>query len=89
MKFDFSSGLNCPKCGATNIKLNNGGAFCDCGFKLFRNCREHILSDKEIERLINNDSLIKVSMKKKDGTRFTGNIRLDENYETKIYWDKR
>ena len=89
VKFDFSSGLNCPKCGATNIKLNNGGAFCDCGFKLFRNCREHILSDKEIERLINNDSLINVSMKKMDGTRFTGNIRLDENYETKIYWDKR
>lgn len=84
--FDFSSGLNCPYCG-NEVKLNKGGAFCDCGLKLFRNCRGKFLNDDEIKKLLNGESLMNVSCKKKDGSKFRANIRLNESGETELFWD--
>lgn len=87
IKYNFDSGISCPICNKENIKLNKGGAFCDCGFKLFRNMRGHMLNDKEIVSLIDGKTLKSVSMKKKDGSKFTANVSLDEKGETKFSWD--
>lgn len=85
--FDFSSGLSCPACKAEDIKLNNGGVFCDCGFKIFRKFRGYMFSDDDLKRLIDGESLLNVPLKKKDGARFSANVRLNSDYETELYWD--
>ena len=85
--FDFSSGLSCPACKAEDIKLNNGGVFCDCGFKIFRKFRGYMFSDDELKRLIDGESLLNVPLKKKDGARFSANVRLNSDYETELYWN--
>lgn len=85
--FDFSSGLACPVCKTADIKLNNGGVFCDCGFKIFRKFRGYMFSDDDLKRLIDGESLLNVPLKKKDGARFSANVRLNSDYETELYWD--
>lgn len=87
MGFDFSSGLACPVCKTADIKLNNGGVFCDCGFKIFRKFRGYMFSDDDLKRLIDGGSLLNVPLKKKDGARFSANVRLNSDYETELYWD--
>lgn len=48
---------------------------------------KHLMHDKEIVSLIDGKTLKSVSMKKKDGSKFTANVSLDEKGETKFSWD--
>lgn len=73
----FTSGFVCPVCGSA-ANLNNGGVFCDCGFKLFRNCCGHSFSDRELKSLIEGKTLSGISdFKGKSGKPFQANVFLD------------
>lgn len=52
LKFDSSLGISCPLCGNDSVRINKGGAFCDCGLKLFRNIAKHSLTDDELKLLL-------------------------------------
>lgn len=86
LSFDFNSGINCPLCN-NEVKINKGGAFCDCGLKLFRNFIGHSFNDKELIRLLNNEALNKVKLKKKDGTVFDANLKLNNEGSVDLFWD--
>lgn len=75
--YDFSSGIKCPLCGEGSIVLNKGGAFCNCGFKLFRNSIGHKLTDMEIKNLLAGKALAIDDFKKKNGEIFQAKIKLN------------
>jgi DNA topoisomerase-3 len=78
LKFDFSSGIRCPKCGK-DIRLNRGGAFCDsCGFKLFRNVQQGVpLSDAQLKTLVTGGTVRSARLKKRDGSSFSADLKLE------------
>lgn len=77
--YDFSSGLECPCCGKKTVKLNNGGAFCDCGLKIFRNVAGHKLTDNEIKQLFKGKTLTDINdMHKKTGEKIEANLVLSD-----------
>ena len=85
VKFSFDSGVECPKCGNKSITINNGGAFCECGLSIFRNCVGHKLSDTEIKELVQKGKIEGISdFKSKAGKIFTANLILDEDGKTKL-----
>lgn len=84
--FDFNSGIECPYCG-NDVKINKGGAFCDCGLKLFRNFRGHSFDDNELTKLLNNETLNNVKLKKKDNSIYKANIKLNDNKEIELFWN--
>lgn len=52
-QFDNNDNLfHCPLCQNESVKINKGGAFCNCGLKIFRNMAGHSFSDKELESLL-------------------------------------
>lgn len=80
IEFDFSSGIQCPFCGNPSVKLNRGGAFCDCGLKVFRKMSSKEFSDSELTKLLQNGRLNKVSgFISKKGKPYTADIILTEN----------
>lgn len=78
LTFDFSSGLTCPVCGGRNVTLNNGGAFCKCGFKLFRNFCGHTFTDGEIQKLISEKRISNIDdfVSKNNDSTFSANVVL-------------
>lgn len=78
VKFNSDSDLSCPKCGNKNIKLNNAGAFCDCGLKIFRNVSGHPLRDEEIKKLIDEGSLWISNYKAKSGNICPVTLKLED-----------
>lgn len=83
-KIVFSSGMQCPLCGA-EARLNKGGLFCDCGFKIFRNCAGHAFSDTELKKLITKKKLPVISdFKKKSGENFAAEVILNDDGTTKL-----
>lgn len=77
VKMNFNSGLSCPNCGADNIKLNKGGAFCDCGLKIFRNLGDRMLSDDEITKLLAGKRLEGIWLKSKAGNPYSVDLFLN------------
>lgn len=72
----FSSGVCCPNCGK-EARMNNGGVFCECGFKLFRNCAHHTFSDSELRTLLTKKKLPVINdFQKKDGSKFSAAVEL-------------
>lgn len=82
VKFSFDSGIKCPCCGKDNVRLNKGGAFCDCGLKIWRSMSNHDFSDKELQNLCNKKKLTGVSFTSKAGKEFTANVIIDEENKT-------
>lgn len=79
IEFEFSSGIECPFCN-NPVKLNRGGAFCDCGLKVFRKMGSKEFSDQELTQLLKNGRLNKVSgFVSKAGKPYTPDIILTEN----------
>lgn len=69
--------IKCPECNE-DMKVNKGGAFCDCGFRVFRKCAGRLFSDKELEELIKYGSLEYVKgFKKKAGGTFDAGVEID------------
>lgn len=85
--FNYDSGISCPRCLNPNIKLNNGGAFCDCGLKVFRNVSQHKLTDDEIKRLLKDKELKNLSFKSKAGDSYKADLILADD-TTKIVFNK-
>ena len=89
LAFDFSSGIKCPCCGKENVRLNKGGAFCDCGLKVWRNVSGHTFTDKELQKLCTKKKLEGVNFTSKAGKTFTANMVIDvENKTSKIDFNK-
>lgn len=82
VKFNFDSGVKCPCCGSENVRFNKGGAFCDCGLKVWRSMSGHEFSDKELQNLCNKKKLTSVTFKSKVGKDFTANVVIDEDNKT-------
>ena len=77
--FDFSSGIRCPLCKKADVRINRGGAFCDCGLKVWRNIAEHKMTDKELETLLRKGKLPGVTgLKRKSGEEFTADLVLKD-----------
>lgn len=88
-EFSFSSGIICPACGKEEVRINRGGAFCDCGLKVFRKIAGHTLTDKELEKLLKRKKLTGISdFKSKEGTDFSADIIINGN-ETKLVYPKK
>lgn len=77
----FTSGITCPKCGG-DARINRGGVFCDCGFKIFRNYRERLFSDDELKQLITKRKIDHIisGLKKKTGEKFSAFVVLKEDF---------
>lgn len=82
VKFNFDSGVKCPCCGSDNVRLNKGGAFCDCGLKVWRSMSGHEFSDRELQNLCNKKKLTGVSFTSKTGKEFTANVVVDVDNKT-------
>lgn len=81
--YDFSSGLKCPFCGA-DMRLNRGGAFCDCGLKVFRNISDKELTDAEIKTLVTKKQTPVLSgFKSKEGEEYSASLYLTN--DKKVY----
>lgn len=77
--FDFSTGLRCPFCGS-DMRLNKGGAFCDCGLNVYRNVAGKELNDTQIRTLAARRLLPNVQgFRKKDGTLFSASLRIADD----------
>lgn len=74
VEFSFDSGVNCPCCDSANVRINKGGAFCDCGFKAWRSMAGHEFTDRELQNLCNKKKLTGVAFKSKAGKDFTANV---------------
>lgn len=82
--FSGKSGITCPLCKTENIRKNNGGVFCDCGFKLFRKFRGHEFTDSELKKLCAGKTLPYVELTKKEGGTYTANVYLNDSGEVNI-----
>lgn len=82
LEFNFESGVKCPCCDSENIKINRGGAFCDCGFKAWRSMSGHEFTDKELQNLCNKKKLTGVAFKSKAGKDYTANVIIDVDNKT-------
>lgn len=76
--FSFDSGLACPYCGK-EIRVNQGGFFCDCGLTMYRTICGKKLTDRDLETLLKKKSLpVRKGFRKKDGSTFSAALELDE-----------
>ena len=89
LKFDFSSGIRCPVCKKNDIRLNRGGAFCDCGFKLYRKTAGKQLTDTEMKQLLTKGKTKKAvaGLKKKNGDTFSAILLMDEQGNISFKFD--
>lgn len=77
--FDFSSDIRCPFCGSM-MRVNKGGAFCNCGLKVYRNVAGKELNDTQVKTLAMRRLLSNVQgFKKKDGALFTAGLRIADD----------
>ena len=81
LAFDFSSGIPCPFCGK-DVNLNRGGAFCECGLKVFKNTFRRTLTDREIKTVLKTKKLPKSTFPKKDGGTYETELVLDPKEKT-------
>ena len=81
LAFDFSSGIPCPFCGK-DVTLNRGGAFCECGLKVFKNTFRRTLTDREIKTVLKTKKLPKSTFPKKDGGTYETELVLDPKEKT-------
>lgn len=86
VKFDFSSGIQCPGCKEREVRLNRGGAFCDCGLKVFRTVAGKILTDTELKQLLTKGETKKkvTGLKLKNGAPFSAVLKLDADGHIKF-----
>ena len=71
------------------VRINRGGAFCDCGLKVFRKIAGHTLTDKELEKLLKRKKLTGISdFKSNEGKDFPADIILNGN-EIKLVYPKK
>lgn len=83
LKFDFSSGVKCPLCGKETVKINKGGAFCDCGLKVFRKMAGHEFTDKELKSLVTKKKVTGiVDFVSKSGKTFAATVVLNADGST-------
>ncbi len=83
IEFDFSSDIKCPFCN-NDLKINKGGAFCDCGLKVFRNLAGHYFDDKELKKLIKYKRLKDIAFTSKNNKEFIADVVINENKEIKF-----
>ena len=80
LEFDFHADLKCPLCEKETIKINRGGAFCDCGLKVYRKIAGHELTDKEIHSLLKKKKLEGITdFQSKDGKAFPADLVLGKD----------
>lgn len=90
VKFDFDSGVKCPKCGADNIRINKAGAFCDaCDFKLFRKIANHSLTDRELNTLLTKGTVyVNGFTSSKTGKEFSAGLKLKDGKTEFVFGGK-
>ena len=82
VKFEFPS-ARCPSCGK-EMRLNDYGAFCDCGLKIFKNQRGIKLTDKAIAKLLSGEEVVSSNFKKKgedgkyNGSKYSGKLYIKD-----------
>lgn len=79
--------VQCPNCDS-RMTVNKGGAFCDCGFKVFRKCAGRTFTDKELTRLIKNGRLSFVKgFNKRAGGTFDAGVELNDDGSVRFVFD--
>jgi DNA topoisomerase-3 len=87
--FDFSSGITCPMCKKEDIRINKGGAFCDCGLKVFRTVAGHTLTDAELKRLVQRGRVDGITdFVGKTGNVFEASLVLENGKTTFVFPDR-
>ena len=78
LEFDFHADVKCPLCGKETIRINHGGAFCNCGLKVFRKIAGYELTDQEIRALLCKKKLEGITdFQSRDGSVFPANLVLE------------
>jgi DNA topoisomerase-3 len=89
LAYDFSSGIPCPKCGKDTLKINNGGAFCDCGLKVYRKCCNHEFTDAELKKLLTGKTTPEIKdFISKAGKSFSACVKLNGEFKTEFVFNK-
>ena len=79
LSFDFSSDVTCPFC-RNKMRINNGGAFCECGFKVYRNIAGKMLTDTQLKTLAHRRCLPNLQgFKSRKGTLFQAALRIADD----------
>lgn len=88
MCFDFSSGIQCPKCRNADVVINKAGAFCDCGLKIFRKTAGKDLADADIKAILTKGKTGVINgLKGKTGKEFSAVISLKDDGTTEFVFD--
>jgi DNA topoisomerase-3 len=79
----------CPLCHKQTVRINRGGAFCDCGLKIFRKMindpKSHQLTDRELKMLLKKGKTDLISgFIGKSGKMFEAYVVLGEDGRTKF-----
>ena len=90
IKFNFSTGVQCPKCGSNHIRITKTGAFCDCGLKVFRKLAGHEFTDPELKALLKNKKITGIKdFVGKSGKTFSAMVVLNNNGETTLQFENK
>lgn len=85
LSFDFSSGIQCPRCKEKEITLNKAGAFCECGLKIFKKVAGKELTDAQIKTILSKGKSEEISgFVGKSGKEFSASIGLKEDGTTEF-----
>ncbi len=84
LEFDFSSGLFCPYCGK-EVRINNGGCFCDCGLQLFRSISGRKLTDQDFKTLLDGRTLPSAEYTSKSKNTFYAGLKLENKKTTFVF----
>ena len=80
----------CPKCGKAVITLKKGygcSGYPDCDFAIYKNVAGVDLTDKNVSDLLSGKATELISgFQKKDGSKFSASLILDENSGYKVSW---
>ncbi len=87
VRCNFSSGIACPVCGKSNITINNGGAFCDCGFKVWRNQYHYRLMNDEMSQLLTEGHTGMIeTLSDRYGGIASGILYFDDEYHVRVQY---
>lgn len=88
LKFDFSSGIQCPRCKEKEVTINKAGAFCDCGLKIFRNMAKHEFTDAELKEILTKGVLKGINdFVGSNGSKFSASVVIGEDGTQQFLFD--
>lgn len=92
LSFDFTSGIQCPKCKKKDVTLNKYGAFCDeaCGLKVFRKIAGKELTDTEMKTLLTKGSIKNLKgFKSKQGKEFDAGLAFQDDWNLGFVFENK